>query len=169
LSYGTESDRPTPVTVQILDKEYRIACSPEEQYGLMDCARLLDQRMREVRQNGRVIGADRIAVMASLNLLYELMLERDQATRNLGRLGQVQQRLGQALTLAEPAPGNARQRTGPKGGSPARPKAGSATDASPVPGAGAIGTGDGSPVAPGTDDDSPRNPQNGLDAADESV
>ncbi|HBG96171.1 MAG TPA: cell division protein ZapA, partial [Chromatiaceae bacterium] len=41
-----------PVTVQILDKDYRIICSREEQAGLMDCARMLDQRMREVRQNG---------------------------------------------------------------------------------------------------------------------
>jgi hypothetical protein len=59
-----------PVTVQILDKDYRIACEPGTQHGLIDCARALDQRMREVRQNGRVIGADRIAVMAALNLIW---------------------------------------------------------------------------------------------------
>lgn len=74
-----DGSRPNPVTVQILDKEYRIACSESEQHALMDCARLLDRRMREVRQNGRVIGADRIAVMAALNLIYELMQQRGEA------------------------------------------------------------------------------------------
>lgn len=92
-----ESDRPSPVTVQILDKEYRIACSPEEQHGLMDCARMLDQRMREVRQNGRVIGADRIAVMAALNLVYELIQQREATAAEGARLVRLQERIGKAL------------------------------------------------------------------------
>ena len=103
-----DTDRPTPVTVQILDKDYRIACAPQEHHGLMDCARLLDQRMREVRQNGRVIGADRIAVMASLNLIYELMQQRDQAAAQGKRLQMLQERIGKALqgrpANAPPAP-----------------------------------------------------------------
>ena len=86
-----------PVTVQILDKEYRIACVPDEQHGLMDCARLLDQRMREVRQNGRVIGADRIAVMAALNLLYDMMRQRDQRGVDTERLAVVQERVSAAV------------------------------------------------------------------------
>jgi cell division protein ZapA len=86
-----------PVTVQILDKDYRIACAPDEQHGLMDCARLLDRRMREVRQNGRVIGADRIAVMAALNLLYELMQERDRTEVDIDRLANLQQRVSAAV------------------------------------------------------------------------
>jgi len=97
LTHAADSDRPSPVTVQILDKDYRIACSPEEQHGLMDCARMLDQRMREVRQNGRVIGADRIAVMAALNLIYDLTRQRDQNVLENKRLLMLQERIGKAL------------------------------------------------------------------------
>jgi cell division protein ZapA len=87
-----------PVTVQILDKEYRIACVPDEQHGLMECARMLDQRMREVRQNGRVIGADRIAVMAALNLLYDMMQQRDRRGVDTERLAVLQERVSAAVS-----------------------------------------------------------------------
>lgn len=66
------------VTVYILDKEYRIACEPEMEAELLASARLLDRRMREVRATGKVIGSDRIAVMAALNLAHEL-ISRSQA------------------------------------------------------------------------------------------
>jgi cell division protein ZapA len=82
-----------PVTVQILDKDYRISCSAEEQSGLMDCARKLDRRMREIRQNGRVIGADRIAVMAALNLLYETSQQGSAANVDVKRLNALQERV----------------------------------------------------------------------------
>jgi cell division protein ZapA len=82
-----------PVTVQILDKDYRISCSAEEQSGLMDCARKLDRRMREIRQNGRVIGADRIAVMAALNLLYEASHQNSGGDLDVKRLNALQERV----------------------------------------------------------------------------
>lgn len=100
---ASDDDRSMPVTIRILDKEYRIACEPGEQYGLIDSARLLDQRMREVRQNGRIIGADRIAVMAALNLVYELMRERDEVTQQRDRLAAIQERLSNAVAQEEPA------------------------------------------------------------------
>ena len=53
------------VTVQILDKEYSIICPPEERSSLVSAARYLDGKMREIRSSGKVIGADRIAVMAA--------------------------------------------------------------------------------------------------------
>jgi cell division protein ZapA len=95
------SEEQIPVTVRILDKEYRVACQPDEQEGLIDSARLLDQRMREIRQTGRVIGSDRIAVMAALNITYELLQAKqthskgDRETER--RLFDLQQRLGEAL------------------------------------------------------------------------
>jgi cell division protein ZapA len=67
------SHDPVPVTVRILDKEYRVGCQPEEQEGLVESARMLDRHMREIRQTGRVIGTDRIAVMAALNIAHELI------------------------------------------------------------------------------------------------
>jgi len=95
------SQDPTPVTVRILDKEYLVACGPDEKEGLLESARMLDQRMREIRQSGRVIGTDRIAVMAALNIAYEfLKLQQTQSRgqQDLGRrLADVQERLGGAL------------------------------------------------------------------------
>ncbi|MBC3205845.1 MULTISPECIES: cell division protein ZapA [Pseudomonas] len=61
------------VTVQILDKEYSIICPPEERSNLVSAARYLDGKMREIRSSGKVIGADRIAVMAALNITHDLL------------------------------------------------------------------------------------------------
>ena len=61
------------ITVTILDREFRVSCPPEEQQHLIDSAEFLDQRMREIRDTGRVIGVDRIAMMAALNLTSELL------------------------------------------------------------------------------------------------
>ncbi|MDX1504161.1 MAG: cell division protein ZapA [Spongiibacter sp.] len=60
------------VTVKILDKEYQVACPSEEQVGLMQAAKYLDQQMRSIRASGKIIGLERIAVMAALNISYEL-------------------------------------------------------------------------------------------------
>ena len=65
-----------PVTVHILDKEYRIGCKDGEQQGLLASAQYLDRQMREIRQSGKVIGTDRIAVMAALNITFELLEHR---------------------------------------------------------------------------------------------
>jgi cell division protein ZapA len=62
-----------PVTVNILDKEYRISCLPEERDSLLQSAAYVDSKMREIRQSGRVIGTERIAVMMALNLANELL------------------------------------------------------------------------------------------------
>lgn len=67
-----------PVAVSILGKEYRIACAPDEENELVSAARFLDARMREVRETGKVIGTDRIAVMVALNLAHELLNEKSE-------------------------------------------------------------------------------------------
>jgi len=68
-------NRPTePVRVNILGKEYQIACPPEERADLFASANLLDQRMRTIRDAGRVVGVDRIAVMVALNLAHEMLV-----------------------------------------------------------------------------------------------
>ncbi|NBA97206.1 cell division protein ZapA [Pseudomonas sp. R5(2019)] len=65
------------VTVQILDKEYSIICPPGERGNLISAARYLDSKMREIRSSGKVIGADRIAVMAALNITHDLLHKQD--------------------------------------------------------------------------------------------
>ena len=61
------------VSVRILDKEYQVACRPEERTDLLDSAEILNSKMREIRDTGRVVGLDRIAVMAALNMANDLM------------------------------------------------------------------------------------------------
>jgi len=62
-----------PVTVYILDREYRVTCTAEEEDALKAAAYHLDQRMREVKDSGKVVGIDRIAVMVALNITHELL------------------------------------------------------------------------------------------------
>lgn len=69
------------VNVRILEKEYQIACPADQRATLLDCAELLNNKMREIRDSGRVIGLDRIAVMAALNLAHELIDERTDTGR----------------------------------------------------------------------------------------
>lgn len=67
------------ITVQILDKDYSIMCPQEERSNLVSAARYLDGKMREIRSSGKVIGADRIAVMAALNITHDLLHKQEVA------------------------------------------------------------------------------------------
>ena len=62
-----------PVSIKILEKEYQIACPPEERADLIRSAEFLSMKMREIRDSGKVVGLDRIAVMAALNLANDLL------------------------------------------------------------------------------------------------
>lgn len=70
----------SPITVQILGKEYKIACTEDERDILINSAQQLDEQMREIKDTGKVIGSDRIAVMAALNLAHELNQIQTQKT-----------------------------------------------------------------------------------------
>jgi cell division protein ZapA len=70
------TDRTVRVSVRILEKEYQVACLPEERSELLDSAEFLNLKMREIRDGGNIIGLDRIAVMAALNLANELLKVR---------------------------------------------------------------------------------------------
>ena len=61
------------VSVRILDKEYQVACPADERTDLLDSAEILNSKMREIRDSGRIVGLDRIAVMAALNMANDLM------------------------------------------------------------------------------------------------
>jgi len=69
---------PAHVTVRILEKEYFVSCPQEERADLLDSAEYLNKKMREIRDTGKVVGADRIAVMAALNMASELLRLRKQ-------------------------------------------------------------------------------------------
>jgi len=68
------------VSVHILDKEYQVSCPLEQQAELIISARYLDKQMRAIRDSGKVIGLERIAVMAALNISHELLQASDQGS-----------------------------------------------------------------------------------------
>ena len=80
-------DRITRVSVRLLDREYQVACPAEERSDLLDSAEYLDGKMREIRDSGKVVGLDRIAVIAALNIANELIKQRRQGTVIEGDLG----------------------------------------------------------------------------------
>ena len=69
------------VSVRIMEKEYMVACPYEERSALLDAAEFLNGRMREIRDSGNVVGHDRIAVMAALNLAHEFLKGRDRESK----------------------------------------------------------------------------------------
>ncbi len=62
------------VTIRVLDKDYQVACPSDERDALLDSARFLDEKMREIRDSRKMVGADRVAVMAALNMAHDLLL-----------------------------------------------------------------------------------------------
>jgi cell division protein ZapA len=66
------------VTIRILEKEYHVACPAAEKAALLASAELLNGKMREIRDSGKVVGLDRVAVMAALNIANELIRTQGQ-------------------------------------------------------------------------------------------
>ncbi len=96
------SENSIPVTVHILDKEYRVACKQGEEDSLIATARFVDMKMREIRSSGKVLGTDRIAVMTALNLAHELLdkqSQKNETGQNISyRLRAMQQKIDAALS-----------------------------------------------------------------------
>ena len=70
------SARTMTLDVTILGRDFKVACKEDERDALMEAVALLDRRMREIRDAGKVSGTDRIAVMAGLNIAHDLLRER---------------------------------------------------------------------------------------------
>jgi cell division protein ZapA len=65
-----------PMRIHILDKEYLVACPDNEREALFASAEFLTEKMKEIRDTGKIVGADRIAVMAALNMAHELLEQK---------------------------------------------------------------------------------------------
>jgi len=66
-----------PINIKIMDKEYLISCSEEERDQLYGAAEMVNSKMGQIKNAGSVIGSERIAVMAALNIAHELLAYRD--------------------------------------------------------------------------------------------
>jgi len=85
--------------VHILGKDYQVACPPNERDALLEAAAELDRRMRDIRQQSSVIGVERIAIMAALNLSHELNQNKQAANNNEQHyLDEIHQRLDKILS-----------------------------------------------------------------------
>ena len=76
------SQPPEPVSVIILEKKYQFACDPEQRTDLVEAARYLDECMSEIRESGRLMSLERIALQAALNFSADILrLQRGEAQR----------------------------------------------------------------------------------------
>lgn len=95
----------TRLSVRILEKEFFVACPHEERSDLLDSAEFLNARMREIRDSGKVVGLDRIAVIAALNLANELLKLRNRDRRLEdemgGRVRAMRERIDAALASSQ--------------------------------------------------------------------
>jgi cell division protein ZapA len=67
-----------PITITILDKEYVVGCRPDEQKDLLESVQFLNLKMGEQKEDGKILGTERIAVMTALNIVHEhLELKRN--------------------------------------------------------------------------------------------
>ena len=87
--------------VSIMGREYRIACPPEQEPALLESVAYLDRKMREIRDQRKVVGVERIAVMAALNVAHELLGMKTSGPIDIGdfkrRIGLMQAAIDGAL------------------------------------------------------------------------
>ena len=92
------------VNISIMGRDFSVACPPDEQEDLLEAARYLDGNMKEIKKTGKIIGAERCAIMAALNITNELLkLKKSSANQTQldQRLESLQQRIDDALREAE--------------------------------------------------------------------
>jgi len=80
--------------VSILGRQFRVACTEDEKQELQKAVSYLDSKMREIRDSGKVIGVERIAIMAALNMAHELLSVRVDGVD----LGEVRRRMAEMRT-----------------------------------------------------------------------
>ena len=75
------------VSLSIMGKLYKVKCPPEKIAELRESAQYLEDKMRGIGQGGKVVGADKIAVIAGLNVAHELLTQKKQALNYLDAMG----------------------------------------------------------------------------------
>lgn len=96
-----------PITVMIMDKEYVVGCAEDEREALFASVEFLNSKLREQRDSGKVIGSERVAVMAALNIAHEYLVYRrrhESASSDLGEgIERIQRKVKMALSRGQSA------------------------------------------------------------------
>ncbi len=92
------SQTPRTITVNLMGKDYMVACPEEAEQDLLRAANHLDKKMQEIRAGGRIIGSEKVAVMAALNIAYEMhTLQADAAENTCNKLSDLTNLIRQTL------------------------------------------------------------------------
>lgn len=98
------SNNASSVNIRVLDKDYTVSCPEDNKASLLEAADLLNQKIKEIRDLGSIIGSERIAVMAALNLAHEF-LSADKDSSNLNtvdqRISSLKDKINSALEQIE--------------------------------------------------------------------
>ena len=104
MSVGRNGES-TSIDVSIMGREYRVACKPQERQELLDAVAYVDRQMRSIRDAGKQNNAERVAVMAALNIAHELLRVRVAGNVDLGglrrRIQEMQSTIDAALAEQE--------------------------------------------------------------------
>ena len=90
------------MNVSIMGREFRVACPDEEREELLQSVSYLDKKMREIRDSGKVVGSERIAIMAALNITHELLTTKIRGGFDMGEFKRRIDRMQAALDAAMP-------------------------------------------------------------------
>ena len=94
------STEPKGLQITIMGRELRVACPEDEQKGLLEAVDYLNKKMQDVRDNGKVIGIERIAIMAALNITHEFLSTRVGGGFDIGEIKRGMTRMEAAIDQA---------------------------------------------------------------------
>ncbi|HZP91678.1 MAG TPA: cell division protein ZapA [Burkholderiales bacterium] len=80
------SKEPAGLDIAIMGRQFRVACPEDQQKDLLKAVEYLDLKMRQIRDSGKVIGVERIAIMAALNIAHEYLSTRVEGAFDIGEL-----------------------------------------------------------------------------------
>jgi cell division protein ZapA len=82
------SDQSNTVSITVMNKTYKVKCPTEKISELRESAQYLDNKMHEVSQSGKLLSVDRVAVIAALNIVHELLLQKKQTNNYIDTMSQ---------------------------------------------------------------------------------
>ncbi len=96
------SAEPKGLQINIMGRDFRVACPENEQKGLLEAVDYLNRKMQEIRDHGKIIGLERIAIMAALNVAHELLTTKVGGNFDIAevkrRIGHMETALDQAMS-----------------------------------------------------------------------